>query len=64
MKLYRPKELSEIVSISVWTLRDWAKRGYISKLQTPGGDYRYSLEEVLEVLRKGKRNGKKKGFTK
>ncbi len=52
-KLYTIGEISEILGVSIGTLRRWEKKGKLKSVRTLGGHRRYSLEDVkiLETKR-------------
>jgi excisionase family DNA binding protein len=44
-----PKLVAERLGVSADTLPRWAARGLINATITPGGHYRYDLQEYLEA---------------
>jgi len=50
MKLLRPKDVCELLSIHPNTLRKWVKEGKIKPVYTPKGTPRYRLEDVMRLI--------------
>jgi len=55
MQLLSFKELKKLVSVTQPTLLQWVKEGLITKYQTPKGHLRYDPDEILNLLRQGKK---------
>lgn len=52
--LLKIKQVSQILSVSPWTLRQWDKKGKLVALRVGSRrDRRYRKEEILEILEKG-----------
>lgn len=45
-----PAEAARKLRVSVGTLRNWAREGRIHFFRTPGGDRRYSRQQVEALL--------------
>jgi excisionase family DNA binding protein len=46
MKYVTPKQAAKALSVNVSSLRRWENEGRITAIKTPGGQRRYSLEEI------------------
>lgn len=60
-KLLTPKEVAEILNLSIWTVYDYLQAGTLKsmRLGTPKGPYRIK-ESDLESFINGKKNGNSK----
>ena len=52
MSYVNPKEASEILGVSIQTLRRWAKQGKIQYITTKGKHRRYKIKVTEEIDRK------------
>jgi len=53
VRLYRLKEASAILNVSVQTLRKWCNEGKIKCVRLPNGHRRIPVEEVRRILNGG-----------
>jgi excisionase family DNA binding protein len=49
-RLLRTREVAVLFQVSERAVTDWAARGLIPSLRTPGGHRRYPAAEVLELV--------------
>lgn len=50
-RLLRTREVALLFQVSERAVTDWARRGRIPSVRTPGGHRRYPAEEVWALLR-------------
>lgn len=50
-QLLKPGEVARLFSVDPRTVNNWAKRGLLTAVKTPGGHRRYRADEVRAVLR-------------
>jgi len=50
LKILKPKEASEILNVTVWTLQQWDKAGKLKAFRNPKTNRRYYTEEQIEEL--------------
>lgn len=48
MKLLKPKEVSERLNVTVWTLQEWDRKGKLTAYRNPKTNRRYYLEEQID----------------
>ena len=48
MKILKPKEVSERLNVTVWTLQQWDKAGKLKAFRNPKTDRRYYTEEQID----------------
>jgi excisionase family DNA binding protein len=51
-RLLRTSEVSEMFSVSSRTVREWARRGLLPTIRTPGGQHRFPERPVQELLQR------------
>jgi excisionase family DNA binding protein len=51
-RLLRTKEVALLFQVSERAVTDWARRGRIPSVRTPGGHRRYPADEVWALLRR------------
>jgi excisionase family DNA binding protein len=56
-RLLRTREVALLFQVSERAVTDWARRGRIPSVRTPGGHRRYPAEEVWTLLRSAERPG-------
>jgi len=49
-RLLRSSEVAELFSVSSRTVREWARRGLLPTIRTPGGQHRFPERPVQELL--------------
>ena len=49
-KLYKPKEIAEVLGMSVASVYIWIQRGYIKPVHLPTGKLRISEAELKRML--------------
>jgi excisionase family DNA binding protein len=49
-QLLRTSEVAELFSVSSRTVREWARRGLLPTIRTPGGQHRFPERPVRELL--------------
>jgi excisionase family DNA binding protein len=49
-RLLRSSEVAELFSVSSRTVREWARRGLLPTIRTPGGQHRVPERPVQELL--------------
>lgn len=49
-RLLRTSEVAELFSVSSRTVREWARRGLLPTIRTPGGQHRFPERSVRELL--------------
>jgi excisionase family DNA binding protein len=49
-RLLRTAEVAELFSVSSRTVREWARRGLLPTIRTPGGQHRFPERPVRELL--------------
>jgi excisionase family DNA binding protein len=49
-RLLRTSEVAELFSVSSRTVREWARRGLLPTIRTPGGQHRFPERPVRELL--------------
>lgn len=49
-QLLRTSEVARLFEVSERTVSEWAKRGQLPSVRTPGGHRRYPAEEILALL--------------
>ena len=52
-RLLRTREVALLFRVSERAVTDWARRGRIPSVRTPGGHRRYPADEVWSLLRNG-----------
>ncbi len=50
-RLLRTREVALLFQVSERAVTDWARRGRIPSVRTPGGHRRYPAEQIRELLR-------------
>ena len=48
MKILKPKEVSEKLNVTVWTLQDWDRKGKLKAFRNPKTDRRYYTEDQID----------------
>ena len=48
MKILKPKEVSEKLNVTVWTLQDWDRKGKLKAFRNPKTNRRYYTEEQID----------------
>ena len=57
-RLLRTREVAMLFQVSERAVTDWARKGRIASVRTPGGHRRYPAEQVRDLLRStGQVNG-------
>ena len=57
-RLLRTREVALLFQVSERAVTDWARKGRIASVRTPGGHRRYPAEQVRDLLRStGQLNG-------
>jgi excisionase family DNA binding protein len=56
-RLLRTREVALLFQVSERAVTDWARRGRIPSVRTPGGHRRYPADEVWTLLRSTQRAG-------
>ncbi len=51
-RLLRTSEVAELFSVSSRTVREWARRGLLPTIRTPGGQHRFPERPVRELLQR------------
>lgn len=51
-RLLRTREVALLFQVSERAVTDWARRGRIPSVRTPGGHRRYPADEVFALLRR------------
>lgn len=51
-RLLRTREVALLFQVSERAVTDWARRGRIPSVRTPGGHRRYPADEVWKLLRR------------
>jgi excisionase family DNA binding protein len=51
-RLLRTSEVAELFSVSSRTVREWARRGLLPTIRTPGGQHRFPERSVRELLQR------------
>ena len=46
------REVSEMLNVTLQTLRNWDKRGILTPIRTPSGQRRYCKNKIMELLGK------------
>jgi excisionase family DNA binding protein len=54
-RLLRTREVALLFQVSERAVTDWARRGRIPSVRTPGGHRRYPADEVWALLREAER---------
>ena len=49
MRTYRTKQVADMFGIHKHTLLSWVRRGYITPLKTPTGEYRWTQRHIQEL---------------
>lgn len=49
-KLLRPKQVSEILNVSLTTLRKWSNEGKLKHIKLSSGHRRYLEKDVLNIV--------------
>ncbi len=49
--LLRTSDVAALFQVSERTISDWARRGRIPSVRTPGGHRRYPAEEIRRIMR-------------
>ncbi|HET9071509.1 MAG TPA: helix-turn-helix domain-containing protein [Acidimicrobiales bacterium] len=49
--LLRTADVAALFQVSERTISDWARRGRIPSVRTPGGHRRYPAEEIRRIMR-------------
>ena len=62
MKILKPKEVSERLNVTVWTLQDWDRKGKLRAYRYPQTNRRYYTEEQIDEFL-GKKKQSKNGWT-
>ena len=50
-KLLRTSDIALLFQVSERTVAEWARRGRIPSVRTPGGHRRYPSEQIVKLLR-------------
>ena len=50
-KLLKPKQVAEMLNVSIQTLVEWERKGELKAIRTPGGHRRYKSEEIEKILK-------------
>lgn len=56
-RLLRTREVALLFQVSERAVTDWARKGRIPSVRTPGGHRRYPADEVWALLRAAERTG-------
>ena len=56
-RLLRTREVAQLFQVSERTVAEWARRGRIPSVRTPGGHRLYPAEEVRKLLVASEGNG-------
>jgi DNA-binding transcriptional MerR regulator len=48
LKILKPKEVSEILNVTVWTLQQWDKNEKLKAFRNPKTNRRYYTDEQIE----------------
>ena len=48
MKILKPKEVSELLNVTVWTLQDWDRKGKLKAFRNPQTNRRYYTDEQID----------------
>jgi excisionase family DNA binding protein len=56
-RLLRTREVALLFQVSERAVTDWARRGRIPSVRTPGGHRRYPADEVWALLRHSETGG-------
>jgi excisionase family DNA binding protein len=56
-RLLRTREVALLFQVSERAVTDWARKGRIPSVRTPGGHRRYPADEVWALLRSSERTG-------
>jgi len=48
MKILKPKDVSERLNVTVWTLQEWDRKGKLKAFRNPKTDRRYYTEEQID----------------
>src|SRR5688500_19956686 len=56
-RLLRTREVAQLFQVSERTVAEWARRGRIPSVRTPGGHRLYPAEEVRKLLVASEANG-------
>lgn len=51
-RLLRTREVALLFQVSERAVTDWARRGRVPSVRTPGGHRRYPADEVFALLRR------------
>ena len=54
-QLLRTSDVATLFQVSERTVSDWARRGRIPSVRTPGGHRRYPAEEIQRILEAAER---------
>jgi predicted site-specific integrase-resolvase len=52
--LLKISEVSKKLGVTIESLREWEREGFIKPIRTPGGHRRYSEEDILKITKKEK----------
>jgi predicted site-specific integrase-resolvase len=58
MKILKPKEVSEQLNVTVWTLQDWDRKGKLKAYRNPKTNRRYYTEEQIDEFLGTKKQSK------
>ena len=50
MKILKPKEVSERLNVTVWTLQEWDRKGKLKAYRNPKTNRRYYTEEQIDIF--------------
>ncbi len=57
-KIYKPKEFAKMIGVTMQTLRNWEKSGYIESNRTVSNRRYYTDEQYKKCLNIGKYEGR------
>ena len=58
IKILKPKEVSEQLNVTVWTLQDWDRKGKLKAFRNPKTNRRYYTEEQIDKFLGTKKQAK------
>jgi excisionase family DNA binding protein len=58
-QLLRTADVATLFQVSERTVSEWAKRGQIPSVRTPGGHRRYPAEGIRNLLQSGREGGER-----
>ncbi|HEY3811381.1 MAG TPA: helix-turn-helix domain-containing protein [Acidimicrobiales bacterium] len=59
-QLLRTSDVAALFQVSERTVSEWAKRGQIPSVRTPGGHRRYPAEGIRALLEEGREGGSRR----